>query len=407
MSLHTQCGSVLLPGSARPQRGAATLLMCSLLLMLLALAVLWSARPLAAAQRIAANDHRSTAAVQAADAGLAWAAAMLNTGRVDDTCRPSFDAGLDFRSRVLKVDASGQPVTRSATSWVAVCTHNGSLRWNCRCDGQMPMSASTAAGPGLDTTFAIRVMDADVPGQFVLLARGCSGAPPTCAVSDLSASDGTGLAEHSQHLALLSALRRPPPTGLVEGSQAAHTSPPVQSGDTGPSSQPGLTTPAPRQSAQASPATQAFVRVFGFPSSQYRLQPALTRLTCGDHCGPELRQALSRGRRLVWIDGDVTLREALPAPPDGLPLVLLVDGQLDIESPQSFAGLIYARGGVRWASPTGSSSVVRGALITEGRLTRPADPTALQLEWDEALLRRIQLEMGSYLPVPGGWSNSR
>lgn len=368
-----------------PQRGAATLLMCSLLLMMLALAVLWSARPLAATQRIAANDHRSTAAVQAADAGLAWAAAMLNTGRVDDHCRPSFEAGLDFRSRVLKVDTSGQPVARSSTSWVAVCTHNGSPRWNCRCDGQVPVSTSNAAGSGLETTFAIRVTDADVPGQFVLQARGCSGGPPTCAISDLPPSDGTGLAEHSQHLALLSALRRPPSNGLVEGGETAQATEPTQPGQS----------------------SQAFVRVFGFPSSQYRLQPALTRLSCADHCGPELRQALSRGRRLVWIDGDVTLREALPTPPDGLPLVLLVDGQLDIESPQSFSGLIYARSGVRWASPTGSSSVMRGALITEGRLTRPADPTALQLEWDEALLRRIQLEMGSYLPVPGGWSNSR
>ncbi|ALV06832.1 hypothetical protein [Roseateles depolymerans] len=373
------------PKIARPQRGAATLLMCSLLLMLLALAVLWSARPLAAAQRIAANDHRSTAAVQAADAGLAWAAAMLNTGRVDDNCRPAFDAGLDFRSRVLKSDTSGSPVARSSTSWVAACTHNGSLRWSCRCDGQVPASASSTAGPGLETTFAIRVTDADVPGQFILLARGCSGAPPTCAVSDLPPPDGTGLAEHSQHLALLSALRRPPSTGLIEGGQVASQN-------------------QPNQPKQTSP---AFVRVFGFPSSQYRLQPALTRLACGDHCGPELRQALSRGRRLIWIDGNVTLREALPPPSDGQPLVLLVDGQLDIETAQSFSGLIYARSDVRWASPTGSSSVVRGALVTDGRLIRTGDAGTLQLEWDEALLRRIQWEMGSYLPVPGGWSNSR
>lgn len=370
------------PKIGRPQRGAATLLMCSLLLMLLALAVLWSARPLAAAQRISANDHRSTAAVQAADAGLAWAAAMLNTGRVDDNCRPAFDAGLDFRSRVLKPDTAGSPVARSSTSWVAACTHNGSLRWSCRCDGQVPASTWAPDGSGLATTFAIRVTDADAPGQFLLLSRGCSGAPPTCAVSDLPPPDGIGLAEHSQHLALLSALRRPPSTGLVEGSQVA----------------------PPNQPTQTSP---AFVRVFGFPSSQYRLQPALTRLACGDHCGPELRQALARGRRLIWIDGNVTLREALPPSSDGQPLVLLVDGQLDIETAQSFSGLIYARSDVRWASPPGSSSVVRGALVTDGRLIRTDDAGALELEWDEALLRRIQWEMGSYLPVPGGWSNTR
>ncbi len=356
----------------RLQRGGATLLMCGLLLMVMALAVLWTARPLAAAQRIAANDHRSAAAVQAADAGLAWATAMLNTGRVDDTCRPSFDAGLDFRSRVLQLGPSGQPLARTPTTWMAVCTHNGSLRWNCRCDGQLPSPASATAFPDLESTFAIRITDADVAGQFILQARGCSGAPPTCAVSDLPPPDGTGLAEHTQHLALLSALRRPPGTGLVEGS----------------------------------PPSPAFVRVFGFPSQQYRLQPALTRLACGDRCGPELRQALSRGRRLIWIDGNVTLREALPTPADGQPLVLLVDGQLDVETAQTFSGLIYARSGIRWAVGTGGSSVVRGALVTDGRLIRVGDADALQLDWDETLLRRIQLGMGSYLPVPGGWSNS-
>ncbi len=360
----------------RRQQGAATLLMCSLLLMLLAMAVLWTARPLAAAQRVAANDQRLAMAVQAADAGLAWATAMLNTGRVDDNCRPTFDEGQDFRARALQVDESGQPMAAAPTRWLAACTHDGSQRWRCRCGGGSGASPATdvvvhaPTTSDLATTFGIRLSDADVPGQFTLLSRGCGGSASQCLVADPSQQEGTGVSEHSQHLALLSALRRPPATSLVEGPQA-------------------------------------FVRVFGMPAGQYSLQPAITRLRCTDPCVPELRQALARGRRLIWIDGSVSLREPLPAAPDGEPWVLLVDGQLEIDTAMSFSGLLYARTGIQWSTPLGSRSIVKGAVVTEGQLIRRGDPDGLQLDADPALLRKVQRQMGSYLPVPGGWSASR
>lgn len=361
------------------QRGGATLLMCSLLMMLLAMAVLWTARPLAAAQRVAANDQRLAIAVQAADAGLAWATAMLNTGRVDDDCRPTFEEGLDFRARVLRANEAGQPVAAAPTRWLATCTHDGSQRWQCRCGGTAsPSGASPIAdvsvpiptASDLATTFGIRLSDADIPGQFTLFSRGCGGASTQCLLSDHPPQDGTGISEHTQHLALLSALRRPPATPLVEGPQA-------------------------------------FVRVFGIPAGPYRLQPALTRLRCSEQCVPEIRQALARGRRLIWIDGSVTLREPLPDSPDGAPLMLLVDGQLDIDTAMSFSGLLYARTGIQWNAPPGTRSAVKGALVTEGQMIRSGDPDGLRLEADAALLRQIHLQMGSYLPVPGGWSHAR
>ncbi|MBB3192996.1 hypothetical protein [Roseateles terrae] len=373
MSRHALDGSA---HAGRIQTGGATLLMCSLLMMLLAMAVLWTARPLAAAQRVAANDQRLAMAVQAADAGLAWATAMLNTGRVDDNCRPTFDEGQDFRTRALRVDEAGQPIAAAPTRWLATCTHDGSQRWQCRCgdtSGASPMADVSVPVPtasDLATTFGIRLADADVPGQFTLFSRGCGGASTQCLLSDPPPQDGTGISEHIQHLALLSALRRPPATPLVAGPQA-------------------------------------FVRVFGIPAGQYQLQPAMTRLRCTDQCVPEIRQALARGRRLIWIDGSVTLREPLPDSPDGAPLMLLVDGQLDINTAMSFSGILYARTGIEWAAPPGSRSTVKGALVTDGQLTLGGDPDGLRLEADPALLRQIHLQMGSYLPVPGGWSHSR
>ncbi|WAC71835.1 hypothetical protein OU995_19920 [Roseateles sp. SL47] len=369
----------------QPQRGASTLLLCSLLLMVLGLAGLWSARHLGAAQRMAATDQRAAMAVQAADAGLAWASAMLNTGRIDNTCRPTFNSGQDLRERALRTDANGHLLPAPGRPAVATCINIGAQRWDCRCDGRLPDSSPsplpssspsqspspTPAPPRApQPSFAIRFTDTDTPGQLSLISRGCSEPSPACADPDLPPPDSTGLAEHSQHLALLSALRRPPASPLVEGNNA-------------------------------------FVRVFGYPSSQYRLQPALTRLRCGADCGPELRQAFARGRRLIWIDGSVTLREAPPMPASQEPVVLLVDGQLNIQTAMDFSGVLYARSGIHWQPPVGSRSLLRGAVITEGQLIRPAAPTTITLEWDADLLNRISRQMGSYLPVPGGWSTRR
>ncbi|SEL07724.1 hypothetical protein SAMN05216359_10574 [Roseateles sp. YR242] len=347
---------------------------------MLVLAALWAGRHLAVAQRIAANDHRAAVAIQAADAGLAWARAMLNTGRLDNTCRPDYNSGRDFRERALRHGPDGDYLAASGDAAAAVCINNGLHRWDCRCDGGTPpANGGTVTSPGTgsgsatpDTTafqptFAIRFLPTDAPGQLTLVSRGCSQPADACTDASRPDPEGVGLAEHGQHMALLSALRRPPSQAVTDGNNA-------------------------------------FLRVFGYPASQYRLQPALTRLRCSSTCSADLRQAFARGRRLIWIDGGLSLREPLPSPPDNEPVVLLVDGQLDITVAMQFSGVLYARTGIRWTPPTGSRSTVRGALITDGRWT-PQDGIDIQL--DAELLQRINRQMGSFLPVPGGWSPRR
>lgn len=363
----------------RKQRGLGTLAMCLVLLGVLALGAAWAARQLVTAQRVAAGDLRAATAAEATESGMAWVLAMLNGGAVDDRCRaatvrPAADsaatAGVtlsDFRGRFLLIGADGYyraPAT-SPPSGMPACTNAGPLRWTCRCGAS---AGAVTASPGTDgetqAQFSIRFADAGPPGQLTVTVRGCSDARADC--DDLSPGP-VGVAEAAQHLALLSALRVPPPAALVEG--------------------PG-----------------SFLRVFGYPPERYRDQPALTRLRCAADCSAVLAQALARGRRLLWIDGDAQLTQWPAAALDGTPLVLVVDGRLELTAPGAPQGVLYAKAGIGWHPPAGSTASWRGALISDGHVDKAP---GVELVHDAAVLYRVHRQMGSYLPVPGGWTPTR
>ena len=62
------------------------------LFFIMSLVAAYASRNLIFEQRTSANNYRSTQAFEAAEAGLEWALAMLNGGRIDDVCAPSTDA---------------------------------------------------------------------------------------------------------------------------------------------------------------------------------------------------------------------------------------------------------------------------------------------------------------------------
>ncbi len=360
----------------RVERGVSTLAMCAVLLGVLALGAAWATRQLTTAQRVAANDFRAAVAFEAAESGLAWAVAMLNGGAIDDACHPATASGSsalpasDFRDRFLEISMNGhyRAPFDAIPGGGPGCSNAEPLRWICRCatSGSPAATAGDPAAPGAAARarFSVRFADAGWPGQVKLIARGCSDQRPDC--DDLSAGP-VAVAESAQHLALLSALRSPPATARVEG--------------------PG-----------------SFIRVFGIPPARYRSQPALVRLRCSGDCADPLAQALARGRRLIWFDGDARLSRWPASALNGEPLVLIVDGQLDLSAPGHPQGLLYARGGINWHPPAGLAASLRGAVVTDGVI---GHGRSVQVIHDGAVLMRIQRQMGSFLPVPGGWTPTR
>jgi Tfp pilus assembly protein PilX len=85
-----------------PQRGAAALVVVMVLFFIVALVAAYTSRNLIFEQRTSANQYRSTQAFEAAEAGIDWALAMLNGGRIDAACRAHTDASTtddSFRQR--------------------------------------------------------------------------------------------------------------------------------------------------------------------------------------------------------------------------------------------------------------------------------------------------------------------
>ncbi|MDH0866678.1 PilX N-terminal domain-containing pilus assembly protein [Mitsuaria sp. GD03876] len=373
----------------RRERGIGTLATCAVMLMVLALGAAWAARQMTTAQRVAANDHRAALAFEAAESGLAWAVAMLNGGAIDAACRPAVvgtatsaaatmattqaptklggSTALDFRTRFLSIGTDGHYRAPASTDAPPppTCWNTDALRWTCRCSsGSQGNDDASPAGGAPRPRFSVRFIDGGAPGQLKLIASGCSDQRPHC--DDLT--DGpSGVAETSQHLALLSALRLPPASARVEG--------------------PG-----------------SFLQVFGYPPAHYRNQPAIARLRCDGECAGPLAQALARGRRLVWIDGDARLSRWPDEALDGTPWILVVDGLLTLSAPGHPQGVLYARDGIHWHPAAGTAASLRGALVTDGVIDRAR---SVELIHDRAVLHQLHRRMGSFLPVPGGWTPTR
>ncbi|OYU88760.1 MAG: hypothetical protein CFE45_24350 [Burkholderiales bacterium PBB5] len=85
-----------------PAQGMAALTVVMMLFFVMALVAGYTNRNLIFEQRISANNYRSTKALEAADAGVEWAVAMLNGGRVTTNCQSSnLPQDDDFRRRFL------------------------------------------------------------------------------------------------------------------------------------------------------------------------------------------------------------------------------------------------------------------------------------------------------------------
>ena len=122
--------------AARAQRGAASLIVVMLLFFVIVLTAAYTNRNLIFEAHTSINQYRSTQALEAAEAGLEWAVALLNGGRIDDSCVEAGSPGdMTFRRRYLLADATTgvltaamQPTSGGALTPTCVADGNG---WRC------------------------------------------------------------------------------------------------------------------------------------------------------------------------------------------------------------------------------------------------------------------------------------
>lgn len=418
----------------RRQRGLATLVVVMVLLLVMALVAGYTNRNLFFEQRVSANQYRATQALEAAEAGLEWAQAMLNAGRIDDACQPVVDpasAATTFRQRYLDIAVPGGAVTVRDTAagdpLHPSCVFDGAA-WQCSCpvDGAPALAAPAGLGPFPAFRLEFVEPPAAPPGVVELRAVGCTRLDAADVCADAAdTGDGRGVARIL--VALKSALTTPPAAAVtVPGTldvdagllRAVHTDAAtggltLHAGtiDGAPAelvSVPGTPADLSRRldAALAALAVQdlMFANLFSMAPQTYRQQPATVVVDCADDCSATLVRDLVRLNpgRMVWVDGDFDLDIADEIGTAAAPALLMVGGSMTISDPAArVTGFVYALD-PGWAH-TGALTL-RGALAADTSLTFTGGGVSTVV-YDGTVLDRLRATHGSFVRVPGSWKD--
>ena len=232
--------------NARAQRGVATLVVVMVLFFIISLVAAYTNRNLLFEQRTSANQYRSTQSHEAAQAGIEWAVAMLNSGRITTACTPSTSAGdTNFRQRYLTIGANGViSANASASGSVpylsARCVFNGN-GWNCDCPADGTPAPTVPTGAGAFPAYGMRFVSltgTPPPGVIRLETIACARYDDACLDFNNNEGDegrtrigrpGDRTPEHEQARAVARRALDRGDTLLVVGVAARDTIPPAPS----------------------------------------------------------------------------------------------------------------------------------------------------------------------------------
>ena len=412
----------------RQQRGAAALVVTTLLFFAMVLVTLFVNRNLVFEQHASANQYRATQAFEAAEAGAEWALAQLaNPQRLGPDCEPAADAtATPFRSRYLnQASATFVPRTWNNGSAAAplqpTCVHS-STGWNCNCPASSAPVLSAPAGEGPFPAFSLQFMAGDKAGSVRVVSTGCTRLAGACRVGSANSADATARVEVT--VALLAGLRTPPAAALttrgsVDADSAtfgAHNADPATgvaihagssitaglarlSGAAGAplsnallSNDAGLTSPS---------ADRFFAAWFGLDKERWKNQPAVKRIVCSSDCSATLEAAIAAvdGSALLWIDGDLALDGPITLGSPAHPVLLVVTGSARLRGAVSFHGLLYAAS-LQWDDTLAPGALLRGAAVSEAGYSGNGSPDFV---YDRHALELLQTRSGTFTLVNGSW----
>lgn len=417
------------------QRGAAALIVVMLLFFLISLVAAYAARNLIFEQKTSANQYRATQAFEAAEAGLEWALALLNGGRIDAACVPPSpvnNAFPSFRQRYLNIDADGRYTPRlwadNVTRERPSCVQNGA-GWNCSCPTGTAPTPTIPAGGGVHPAFRVcfEALNPPQPGAVRVVATGGTAFATVDQPCDVAGEGtaGEAAASVSVVVALSSALPLPPMAALTAvgdlgnfaGLTLVNTDPqangltanlggsfptwplePVRVTVAGSSvtrsvieGDAGLAAHTPQQ---------LFKSVFHMHPDVYKGQPAAVVLNgCSAPCGAELQQAVEGNPgRIVWVVGNLDLSSQVDLDAVDPPALIVATGNVNIYAAARIRGVLMGLGRI---DNYAANTRVHGAVIGAGDVRNYGASTSI--EYDAAVLKQLRLASGSLVRVPGSW----
>lgn len=429
-----------LPLAKKRQSGAATLVVVMVLFFIMAMVAAYASRNLLFEQRIASNYYRSTLALDVTEAGAEWALQMLNSGDIDEVCLPTSGTGMGFRQRYLSIGADRAisfPYAAAAATaatkpkLVAGCVSLANSTWQCQCpaDGALNTTPTIPSATAMQPMFAVQfllVTPAMRTGTLRVQVAGCTDLVSNCIGATAGALNVGGINLQFE-AALVSALKTPPATPLtVRGNvDLGATGLGLTSNDPGSAgllmqiggSYSGNTSRM--NSLPGTPVSQALVsgdaslsgingqrmfgKFFGMAPATYQNQPAMRVVSCVDDCSTNLLTAFNAGARMLWVEGNASIRSNIALGSAASPVVLIVNGNLSLEGPMLLAGAIHARGDLSWSNTSAQPARLNGALLAEGNVTAQG---TVDLIYSAAVMNILNNQQGSFVRVPGSWSDA-
>ena len=419
----------------RRQRGAATLMVVMVLFFVVSMVAAYASRNLLFEQKTAANQYRSTAALEAAEAGLGWATSLLNGGRIDPTCLPSANpANNSFRERYLAIDDTGTitPRTLPAPSTVALnpsCVFNGNA-WQCSCPSDANPVLAVPAGTDMFPAFRLRfVAIAGRPGLVRVEVNACTRADDACLNFPATGASNEARVTVSAILALKGGVATIPGAALtaregvnLTGNNFTIANADPRSGVTinagqainstgstlvtvagSPGSLSTVENDLSLQPAQVADGDAMFARTFGAWPLDYRDQPGVVVINCAGNCtATQVRDAIAQSPGLpIWLNGDFDIDSGGDIGTETQPVAIVATGGVQFSAAADVYGLLYTRAAT-WAPGGGAGPTIRGAMIAENSVLGggPSNPT---LNYDATILNRVRQKTGSFVVVPGSW----
>ena len=428
------------PALPRRQRGAAALAVSMVLLFAMTLVAFFANRGILFEQKSSANQMRSTRAFEAAEAGLEWAAAMLNDSRLISTsCVATVGEPASFRDKYvpggsptnLNPVANSRPGCRIAP--------NGTLTCGC------PAIGSTAAVfNATDPNFTVEFTDVPSdPEAVIVTSFGCVNQNAACTAANNAAGDAN--ARVTVMLKLRPVLRAAPAAALTTGGWAqvcgsfnitnttaaangylvnsggqtqigngtylSGTMPPGAPNCGGGGGQTLGTTPGtPIASAIVANDTSLssisgssdtmFAAFFGTTLAQYIAAPTTYTVTGGSavNRATNLLAAYNLGWRSFWVDGDIQFSGNATLGSTTEPVTLVSTSNMSFNGDYDIYGIIYSDS-ANWNDLGTGTSNIYGAVITRVNYHNNGNGTIV---YDPLVLGNAR-NTGPLVRVPGSW----
>lgn len=436
--------------SQRGQRGVASLIIVSLLFFVLSLVAAYTNRNLIFEQKTSTNQYRSTLALEAAEAGVAWALSMLNAGKLSaDSCAfetdPDSTTATTFRSRYLSISPTTGAIslTAAGASSYPTCVFDGT-DWDCVCPTAGTTLPDDPGTNGLSPAFRVRFLTSTRPDMVFVESQGCTRRDETCLSFPGAAVPGEGRAKIEVLLSLRNALPSPPVAaltvrGVLDAQNAALGAYSPVSGNASPiadktgfsfmSGSPRVNAGAMRlggpggtpadasvlvienEEALALPSLDAadrplrmFTNTLLVQPATYRDQPGTVLVDCSAGCNAERirdHAKLNPGR-ILWAEGNVDLDGDASNTDEDIgsvasPVMLVVNGTFNLSV--TFYGVVY---GVPDDWTVTGDGELNGAMIAGNNMSGGATLTVIR---DVDVLSDLRFRTGSFVRSIGRWKD--